>query len=170
MSVADCCSQSSHFEIEAGIVINQLGVDTTTSTPPSTASITPSSTGGADVCSQPPIPSGAIAGLAVEGGILALTLAALAFMGWKAKRLAKDNKSLTERNLKLDEKRQELEGISYQQWRQAGHGATELPHYGYETTEGRQELSPAVPELSGIPVSETANSINSGSHPSPPEQ
>lgn len=160
MSVADCCSQSSHFEIEAGIVINQLGVDTTTSTPPSTASITPSSTGGADVCSQPPIPSGAIAGLAVEGGILALTLAAL----------AKDNKSLTERNLKLDEKRQELEGISYQQWRQAGHGATELPHYGYETTEGRQELSPAVPELSGIPVSETANSINSGSHPSPPEQ
>ncbi len=143
IGVDDCCRDSSRFEIQAGTVISQLGVD----------SPTPSSTGGAEDCSQAPIPSSVMAGLAVEGGVLGLALAGLAFMGWKTRQLAQRNESLTRANMSVEVKRQELEGIAYQQWLQPGHGATELPQYGHanplESAEGRQELSPEVPTRAG---------------------
>lgn len=148
-----CCSNSTRFGSPIGTVIAQLGVETSapTSAPSAPLSPVPSACTDTDeVCASATIPSRAIAGLAVEGAVLAMTLAGLGYMLWK-------NRRLNQANTKLEDEKAELDGRYQQQWQRPPHDAVELAHYGVgdplENPEGRLELSQGVPELSGSPIS-----------------
>ena len=149
-----CCRNSARFGSPIGTVIAQLGVETSapTSAPSPSLSPVPSAcTDAEEVCAPTTIPSRAIAGLAVEGAVLAMTLAGLGYMLWK-------NRRLNQANTKLEDEKAELDGRYQQHWSRPPHDAAELAHYGVvnplENPEGRLELSQGVPELSGSPISD----------------
>lgn len=150
----ECCRDSTRFQSSIGVVINQLGIKASTPSSSPLESLSPAPTGCTDeVEDRVPatILSGMVTGMVVLGAALSAALAGVAYTYWGKRRLM-------QAYIELKDEKAALEGLYRQLWPRPPPNTAELAHYGLgnplESPEGRLELSQAVPELSGSPISD----------------
>jgi hypothetical protein len=162
ISQEDCCRNGIDLDGRSfGIVVAQLA-GTSTSTPTPAPSTSAPSTTSAPACSttsssssSSDIPTPALAGLVVEGALLALSLALVAYLLWRQRRL----------NRQLSSKQAEMEDIMSRPM-----GAMAPPGGHVLVEAGGEEATVVVSELDSLfrrelPGDEYAKSVLSSSPP-----